>query len=730
MKKVFFTTFAIVLSIIILFLIILSTKGYETNKFNTLISEKVLENNSDFSLELNKIKFKFDIKDIGLFLETKNPNFRYKNLIIPINDIKVYLDFFSLIKSKPKIKKIKILSKSIEINELKEIIIKTKPSNFNSFINNKIKSGKIKSNVELYFNEKLEIDNFIAKGQAEGVNAIIDENLTFKNTSFKFFADKTDALIKEINSEIDGVLIKDGDFKIERNNNLEINSNFLSELNLDNRNIETYSKLLFNKNNFNSENNLKGTLNNSFKISFDKTFKVIDFNVKSTGNLNNARIKLNKPFKLVFLNDPIESLSFANSDIDLKYNLRGKNAFKLSGLYKINNENEQSFNLDSNFKKKNTNLNINLNLSQQIIFDLINYKSDPKKISEISAKISFGNNFFNLDELSFFEDKNNISINNLKFKEKKFISLKRLKIKTYDKNMLQNDFTINFNKNISIIGNKYDATNLSKIINTNNDNDYFNIINKTIEIDFKEIITPLSKKLSNFKLIGLIKKGEFIKISSKGDFGNNKFLDISLKSDKVNNKKYFEVYSDLPQPLLSDYSFFKGVSGGKLLFSSIIDKNTSNSKLIIEDFKIIDAPAVIKLLSLADFRGLADLADGEGLSFQKLEIQMNNNQEKLSINELYAVGPSVSVLMEGYKDKNGLTSLRGTLVPAKNLNKFLSKIPVIGKIIIPNEIGEGLFGVSFKMKGPPGKIKTTINPIKTLTPRFITKALENMKKTK
>ena len=32
------------------------------------------------------------------------------------------------------------------------------------------------------------------------------------------------------------------------------------------------------------------------------------------------------------------------------------------------------------------------------------------------------------------------------------------------------------------------------------------------------------------------------------------------------------------------------------------------------------------------------------------------------------------------------------------------------------------------MKGPPGKVKTTINPIKTITPRFITKALENSKK--
>ena len=109
---------------------------------------------------------------------------------------------------------------------------------------------------------------------------------------------------------------------------------------------------------------------------------------------------------------------------------------------------------------------------------------------------------------------------------------------------------------------------------------------------------------------------------------------------------------------------------------------------------------------------------------------MSKNKELLKLEELFAIGPSISVLMEGYKDKNNLTSLRGTLVPAKNLNKLLSKIPVIGEIIIPKEIGEGLFGVSFKMKGMPGEIKTTINPIKTLTPRFITKALKKSRKSK
>ena len=87
--------------------------------------------------------------------------------------------------------------------------------------------------------------------------------------------------------------------------------------------------------------------------------------------------------------------------------------------------------------------------------------------------------------------------------------------------------------------------------------------------------------------------------------------------------------------------------------------------------------------------------------------------------------------MEGYQDSSTkLVSLKGTMVPAKELNKLISKIPVLGEILIPKEVGEGLFGVSFKIKGLPDQIKTTVNPIKTLTPRFITKALEKRKKAK
>ena len=36
-----------------------------------------------------------------------------------------------------------------------------------------------------------------------------------------------------------------------------------------------------------------------------------------------------------------------------------------------------------------------------------------------------------------------------------------------------------------------------------------------------------------------------------------------------------------------------------------MNDETSNSKLTIENFKVVNAPAVIKLLSIADFGGLA-----------------------------------------------------------------------------------------------------------------------------
>ena len=51
----------------------------------------------------------------------------------------------------------------------------------------------------------------------------------------------------------------------------------------------------------------------------------------------------------------------------------------------------------------------------------------------------------------------------------------------------------------------------------------------------------------------------------------------------------------------------------------------------------------------------------------------------MTIEEIYAIGPAISILMDGYVEKNKLISLRGTLVPATTINKFIGSLPVLGK---------------------------------------------------
>ncbi len=732
MKKIFLSVSIFCLLVLGSITAVLSTIGYETNKFNEIISKKISENNQNITLKFEKIKFKFDVRNLSLFLDTQDPQLSYKNLEVPLDNIKLYVDFISLIGSKVKIEKINIKSKEITSDKLKDILIKTKPSNLNSFINNRVKNGKLITDIEIYFDNNLKIKNFIAKGEVNEMQADVNKKIILHNTSFNFFADNSDILVKNIKSKINGAELKNGSLQIERDETIKIKSDFTTDIDVNKKNNVNISKLFEKIEYINKHTVLKAQLNHTLNLTFDKTFKVIDYSYKNNGKIKEVILQADKPIKNILFEQDIKNLNIKDSIFELAYNSQKKNFIYSKGIYQLNNFDYQKYDFKNYFSKGISNIETEIEFKKKFTLGLINYKKDKNKLAKISSsfKLSKGTIFFK--ELRYIENKNLISLENLRINKNYLISLKKINVKTYEEDNLKNDFTLNFDEKITMSGKKFDATNINKFLNKKNDeNNFLKKISKSIEIDLKNIETPLSKKLTNFKLIGDIKKGKFVKILSKGDFGNNQFLDISLKSNKNNKKRYLEIYSDIPQTLLSDFSFFKGLSDGTLTFSSILEEEISNSKLIIENFKIVNAPGVVKLLSLADFGGLADLAEGEGLSFEKLEIKLSKDKNATKIEELYAVGPSISVLMDGYQeDKSGLTSLRGTLVPAKNLNKLISKIPVIGNIIIPKEIGEGLFGVSFKMKGLPGKIKTTINPIKTLTPRFITKALEKTKRSK
>ncbi len=727
MKKIILITFTLFILFASSLVAILSTIGIETDKFNNLIIKKISQTNNKINLKIDTINFKFDLKKMKIFLETINPKITMKESLIPAKNIKAYIDFFSLIKSKPEIDKIILSLNQLSIFELKKISVNFKPSNLNSFLNNNIKKGQIDAEIEIFFSKENTFENFITKGSVSNLEASLIDNLSLKNSSFNFFADSSDILIKSFFSEMQPFKINDGDIRIKLNPNIIIESSFNAKINYD-KNLKENYKFIEKNSALKNIFNLESDLINTFKINLDKTYKIKSYKLSSKGRIIKGKVNFDDISELKFINSEDKSLSFKNTEINILLD-SNKKSIDLSGEYAFNEEKFFPFVLENFFENDLMKLRVNADYDRPINIDLINFSKPQGIVTSIFIDLEKFKDLVRIKDFKLKDNKNIIHVLGSEIQKGNLVTLKKIKIKSSRDGKINNDFSVNFNNKISIKGLKFDATNLPKILNQKNEINNFIKINKEIEINFNTILAPLSEEISNFNLIGKIEKGKFTKISSKGNFEGNNYLDILMKSDEENKTKYLEIYSDLARPLLTEFKFFKGLTGGKLFYTSIIDDEYANSSLKIENFKVINAPGMVKLLSLADLGGLADLVEGEGLSFDILEIKFEKEDKTLKLNEILALGPSISVLMEGYQTPE-VTSLSGTLVPAKTLNKLISKIPVLGDIVIPKEVGEGLFGISFKMKGPPNKIKTTINPIRTITPRFIQKIIDRNKDSK
>ena len=731
MKKFLFIFIFFLLLAITSIIVFLSVSGYETDRFNNIIIKEIYKKDQNLKIDLNKIKIKLDLKKFDLFLSTNKPKLTYAGINLAISNIDVYLDFISLIRSKPNVSRVIFSTNKIKIEEFKKLVVRIKPSNLKSFILNNTNSGEISGKLNLSFNKDFLLDNYKINGKVQNINFKINNNEKINNTSFNFIADDKLILINSISANYKDIIIPNGSINVEKKDGYILDGSIGTEIKFNELQIKEIFGKFINLKKQKNKISIDGKLLNEFKIELSQSLELKNYTYKLSGNIQDSVIKLDKPFKNNIIIPKVENINFKKTNINFKYNKENKNSILIEGQFSINkNDKFNKFKIINSFNKKNSKFNLDFDFIDTLKFDFINYKKDNSKKANIKSEFNIHKNKIDIKMINFKEGKSILNISGLRIDAKNRIeNFKNVEVKTYVNGVENNNFKVSFGKKIVIQGKTYDSTNLIKNINKNDKNSPFGKLNKLIEINFKSVLTKLSIPISNFNLLGEIKKGKLINISSKSEFPGNNYLDITLKKDKNSSKKRLEIFSDLPRVVLADYNFFNSVKGGKLLFVSNFDEQINLSNLKIENFKVIDAPAFAKLLSLADFGGMIDLLNGEGLSFDIMEIKISKDKDVLKIDELYAIGSSISILIEGYvENKSGLVSLKGTMVPAKNLNKLISKIPVLGKILVPKEIGEGAFGVSFKIKGLPGDMKTTVNPIKTLTPRFITRALEKRKK--
>jgi len=605
-----------------------------------------------------------------------------------------------------------------------------------SFTTNKI--NFFSDNFKITQNKK----DFLFEGEIQNQNVILNDkllqllNLNFKylnflNTNFtskNVFSFNIDKKFKIKN------LVVNSDIQIDKSEYK--NSSFLDNYLLEANDIiyikDHKIKTSYKKNNFTAQGSGKVKLSNQFdEIKYSITNINNDFKLSSNISLSELKVK-NQDFLKPFFPKLNDLINFKNQQIEINFDKKNL-SIKGSGKIKLEKDFDE-INYYISKKENQFNFDTRIDLDKTLLsIDFLNFKKNKKNTTQIKLKGNYNKNKeLNLKEISIYEKNNKIILQNLLLdKDNLIIKFDKMDLNYLDKEDKLNKFLILRKKKNEyfINGSSFNAKELIDNLLKNKSNDDYKIFKDNIKLSSNLNHIYISDKdiVSDFKGKLEVKNNKVVKAEISALFDKNENLSFTINTNN-NGEKITTLFSSRAKPLVKKYKFIKGFEEGYLDFYSSKIENVSRSKLKIYNFKLKELPALTKLLTLASLQGIADTLSGEGIRFDEFEMNFTNKDKLMTIDEIYAIGPAISILISGYVEEDKLISLRGTLVPATTLNKTIGSVPFLGKILVGDKTGDGVFGVSFKIKGPPKNLVTTVNPIKTLTPRFITRTLEKIKK--
>lgn len=199
---------------------------------------------------------------------------------------------------------------------------------------------------------------------------------------------------------------------------------------------------------------------------------------------------------------------------------------------------------------------------------------------------------------------------------------------------------------------------------------------------------------------------------------DGKPLAARLTPNKDNRE--FSLTCDDAGGVLRAFGIFDNLVGGKLQVTGTVDGSDAvKGQARIEDYRVVKAPLLARLLSVAALTGILESLTGEGIRFTNLDLPFTHADGQLDVRDAQAYGPSLGLTANG-KVALGREhiDLEGTVVPAYALNSLIGNIPVVGDLLTGAK-GGGIFAATYSMRGAMGEPDVTVNPLAVLAPGFL-----------
>ncbi len=194
------------------------------------------------------------------------------------------------------------------------------------------------------------------------------------------------------------------------------------------------------------------------------------------------------------------------------------------------------------------------------------------------------------------------------------------------------------------------------------------------------------------------------------------------KSGDLKGIKNFSIISDDAGKMAKSFGFSNNIENGALSITGTVGataEGEADGVIIIEDFKITQAPILSRLFSLASFTGILDILTGSGVPMKKLKGSFKIKDDYLSVAQLTSYGDSLGFTLQGNISlKDSDVDLSGAVTPSYSVNSLFGKIPLLGRML-EGKKGEGLIATNYRIKGKYPDVDIMVNPLSALTPGFL-----------
>jgi hypothetical protein len=176
-------------------------------------------------------------------------------------------------------------------------------------------------------------------------------------------------------------------------------------------------------------------------------------------------------------------------------------------------------------------------------------------------------------------------------------------------------------------------------------------------------------------------------------------------------------------------NLYSKASGGQLELTAKLgiapDASIRQGMLVIRNFEVRDANALEEIDKTGrNTRTKQSGPRNQGLSFTKLTMPFSADQTFVRIGDSLVKGPELGASVQGViRKRDGAIDIGGTIIPAYELNSAIGEVPLLGDILTGGK-GQGVFGLTFAIRGTMNEPKFIVNPVSALAPGFLRRIFE------